>query len=165
MKIKYDSRLYREIASLELNELVQVKNRKGRLSTIYIRSIHDLSWNELQLLMPEGEDSFSKKVLLYRKFCSLGSLSESGKLSFVELSEINEYVAIYKQNSFSKHYEVNHYISDNFLWNRFSTIRSLNNHGESKGIPGIQPKYFSIICEMLDISGESGAALDSYSRY
>ncbi|MBS3912288.1 MAG: hypothetical protein KGZ70_10795 [Hydrogenophaga sp.] len=169
MKIDYSPSLFREIANLALDEIVQVENRKGIKTTIHVRDITKLSWHELQLLMPEGSDSFTKKALLYRRYLK----AEEGdtdpmrgqKLNIAETEEINEYLKIYRDNSFSKHFEVNRYITSNDLWQKFPTIRSLNDHGENKDIPGIEPKYFSAICQLLEISGEDGAPLQSYRKY
>lgn len=169
MKIDYNPDLYKQIASLSLNEIAQVKNRNGVKSTIHIVNITKLSWQHLQLLMPDGEDRFTKMVLLFNRYLCQGGPGECQSqqkwLTNSETEEINAYIKIYRENSFSKHFEVNRFISDNDLWCKFPTIRSLNNHGEHKDIPGIEPKYFEVICQLLDISGEGGLSLDAYRKY
>ena len=169
MKIEYSATLFREIANLALNEFVQVENRKGTKLTVHVRDITKLSWRELQLLMPDGSDSFTKKVLLYRRYLKADGENadpmRGQKLDLAETEEINEYVKIYRENSFSKHFEVNQHITINGLWHNFPKIRSLNDHGVSKDIPGVEPKYFSVICHLLGISGEDGAPLQSYRKY
>lgn len=169
MKIEYDADLYKKIASLNFNKIIQVRNRKGIERTIHIQNITRLSWHELQLLITEGKDTFSKMVLLFHKYISLDSSEEfqlRGKnLTSKESEEIIEYIKIYRKNSFSRHFEVNEYITENDLWDNFSTIRSLNNHGDYKEIKGIQPKYFEMICQILNISGEGGLPLDAYKKY
>ena len=130
MKIEYDTNLYKKIARLSLNEIVQVRNRKGIKSAIRIQNICQLSWHELQLLITDGEDKFTKMALLYEKYVSSSGSEEllvrGDKLTRSESEEINEYIKIYQEYSFSKHFEVNQYISVNNLWDRFPTIRSLN---------------------------------------
>lgn len=169
MKIEYDVHLYKKIASLNLNEIIQVRNGKGIEFTIHIQNITKLSWRELQLLVPEGVDSFTKRVLLFCKYISRDNSEEfqfRGKnLTSIESKEINEYIKIYLKNSFSKHYEVNEYISENNLWDNFTTIRSLNKHADYEKIKGIEPEYFKIICQILNISGEGGSPLESYKKY
>jgi hypothetical protein len=169
VKTDYDKNLYIEIANFRMDEIVQVSNRKGKRLTIHIQNITRLTWRELQLLMPAGEDRFSKMVLLYNKYANHGGQGESdvleGKLSSEERNEINEYLKIFRDNSFSKHFEVNQHISDNNLWERFPTIRSLNDHGSYKEIPGIQPKYFEIVCQLLSVGGEGGLPLDAFRKY
>lgn len=169
MKIEYDVNLYRTMANYSVNEIIQVTNRKGIKSSIHINNITKLSWNELQLLVPNGSNKFTKMVLLFQKYSRAKKLSNSkinGKsLSSTETYEINEYIKIYKNNSFTKHYEVNEFITANNLWNIFVTIRSLNDHDKFKEIEGIQPKYFEIICNILSISGEKGLPLDAYKTY
>ncbi len=169
MKIDYDVNLYKKIARLSLNEIVQVRNRKGIKSTIRIQNITQLSWRELQLLIPDGIDRFTKMVLLYQKYVTSDGTEKliirGDTFTYSESKEINEYIKIYNENSFSKHFEVNDYISINNLWGKFPTIRSLNDHGKYKEIEGIQPKYFEAICQLLEISGEDGLPLDSYKKY
>lgn len=169
MKTEYNVDLYKEIANLEINEIVQVTNRKGIKSAIHIKNITKLSWRELQLLMPHGKDRFSKMVLLYNKYHSLalqGDYPMQGNiLTTIETKEIDDYIKLYRENSFSKHFEVNEYILDNNLWGEFPTIRSLNDHGNYKEIHGIQPKYFEVVCRLLGISGEGGLPLDAYKKY
>lgn len=169
MKIEYDPGLYSEIANYSVNEIVQVENRKGKRNTIHIKNITKLSWRELQLLILDGSDRFSKMVLLYRKYTNgetLESIKQKGvALTSEETAEINYYVEIFRNHGFSKHTEANNYITDNDLWGEFKTIRSLNDHGKYREIEGIQPKYFEVICGILKISGEGGLTLDSYKRY
>ena len=169
MKIEYDVTLYKRIANFSVNEVVQVKNRKGKRSTIHITNITQLSWQDLQLLVSNGADRFTKMVLVYQEYLSEKELSNSvlkGKpLTSDESTEINEYIKIYRSNGFTKHHEVNEFITDNKIWDNFSTVRSLNDHGQYKSIEGIQPKYFEIICNILKISGEKGMPLDGYTTY
>lgn len=169
LKIEYDPSLYKEIANFPINEIVQVENRKGRRSTIHITNIVELSWHELQLLVAEGSNRFSKMALLYKQYAH-GETAERKKLKGVVLSseataEVNKYVEIFRVQCFTKHTEVNDYISDHSLWDEFKTIRSLNDHGEYTGIEGIQPKYFEVVCQVLKITGEGGISLDSYKIY
>lgn len=169
MKIDYDISLYREIANFSVNKVVQVSNRKGRISTIHITNITQLSWQSLQLLVSSGSDRFSKMVFLYREYSQLGQISESvirGKpLSSNESKEINEYIKIFREHGCTKHHEVNEIITKYRLWDNFKTIRSLNDHGEFKEIEGIQPQYFEIVCNILKISGDKGSPLDDYKKY
>ena len=169
MKIEYDANLYRKIATFDINEVVQVTNRKGKRSTIHITKITDLSWHELQLLVSSGSNKFAKMVLLYQEYSSNNEISKTvirGKpLTSDESIEINEYIKIYRENGFTKHHEVNEFIAVNNIWDKFTTIRSLNDHGKYKDIEGIQPKYFEIICNILRISGEKGLPLDAYTTY
>ncbi|MGM0913866.1 MAG: hypothetical protein ACQEXC_08390 [Pseudomonadota bacterium] len=169
MKIDYDVGLYKEIAQFPIDEIVQVYNRKGRKNTIHITCITRLTWQELQLLMPEGTDRFSKMVLLYQKYANStvsSSIQVNGvSLSKTESDEIDKYIGIFREQGFTKHTDVNNYITGNSLWNEFKTIRSLNDHGKYHDIEGIEPKYFEIICSVLKISGEGGSPLDSYKKY
>ena len=173
MQIDYDVNLYRKIAQLHLDEIVTTKNRKGRVTTIHLTNITRLSWQELQLLISNGTDRFSKMVLLYEQYSNTKNPSKTnstaqfkGKsLVSSETKEINAYIDIFKSNGFVEHHEVNQFISDNNKWDDFPTIRSLNNHGESKNIKGILPKYFQIICNLLKISNFNGHPLDKSTHY
>ncbi|HFG2180048.1 MULTISPECIES: hypothetical protein [Vibrio] len=169
MKIEYDVELYKKIANFKVNEVVQVCNRKGHRSTIHITNITKLSWQELQLLVASGSDRFSKMVYLYREYASKKEVSESvirGKpISKSENEEINEYIRMFRDYNCTKHYEVNEIITERGDWDKFPTIRSLNDHGKHKEIPGIEPQYFEIVCNILKISGEGGLSLDGYKKY
>ena len=168
MKIEYDAALYKKIANLHINEIVQVRNRKGWIFTIHIKNLTRLSWQELQLLSSAGEDRFSKMVALYEHYSNPSAennVALRSQLNFKEIEEIQRYINIYQAESFCAHFEVNKYITSHNLWNQFPTIRSLNDHGELKNIHGIQPKYFEIICHLLKISGENGRPLDAYRAY
>ncbi len=169
MKIEYDKSLYREIANFPINEIVKVENRKRKRSIIHIINITKLSWQELQLLVADGPDRFSKMVLLYRRYANNSAFESIPQkdvpLTSEEVAEINHYIKIFQNQRFSEHTEVNNYITDNDLWGEFQTIRSLNDHGKYKDIEGIQPKYFEVVCGILKISGQGGCPLDSYTRY
>ena len=166
MKIEYNANLYKQIASLRLNEIVRVRNRKGRIFTIRIQNLTRLSWQELQLLSSAGEDKFSKMVALYERYSSPRYIdSAENLLNHEEREEIQRYIEIYKTEGCNAHFQVNEYITKNNLWHNFKKIRSLNDHGEFKSIPGIQPKYFEIVCNLLKISGENGRPLDAYFTY
>ena len=169
MKIEYDVNLYKKIANFSVNKIVQVTNRKGIKNTIHINRITNLSWQELQLLVSNGADRFSKMVLLYREYSSQKELSESvikGKpLSSKETKEIGEYIKIFRDYDCTKHHDVNEIITKKNIWDNFKTIRSLNDHGQYKDIEGIQPEYFEIVCSILKISGERGLPLDKYAKY
>lgn len=169
MKIDYDVSLYREIANFSVNKVVQVSNRKGIKSTIHITNITQLSWQNLQLLVSSGSDRFSKMVFLYREYSQQGQISESvirgNPLSSNESKEINEYIKIFRKHGCTRHHEVNEIITKNRLWDNFKTIRSLNDHGKSKEIEGIQPQYFEVVCNILKISGDKGSPLDGYKKY
>ncbi|WP_017221374.1 cold-shock protein [Moritella dasanensis] len=82
-----------------------------------------------------------------------------------QIKEIKQYVRIYKTERYSKHHEVNTYITKNQVWGQFSNIRSMNDHGNSKTVPGILPKFYSIVCEILSISGDNGAPLLKSEAY
>lgn len=87
------------------------------------------------------------------------------QLSEDEENEINSYIYIYKKYNFVEHYEVNNFISRQNAWDKFPNIRSLNDHGVHKGIPGILPKFYAIICERLKIEGAGGAPIDEAHHY
>ncbi|AUL95802.1 hypothetical protein FORC54_1657 [Vibrio vulnificus] len=72
---------------------------------------------------------------------------------------------MFRDYNCTKHYEVNEIITERGDWDKFPTIRSLNDHGKHKEIPGIEPQYFEIVCNILNISGEGGLSLDGYKKY
>lgn len=86
-------------------------------------------------------------------------------LSPAESEEVERYMEIYKRNGFEEHYEVNRYITETHSWDEYPNIRSLNDHGEHMGIPGILPRFYAIICEELEIAGAGGVPLDKATHY
>lgn len=87
------------------------------------------------------------------------------RLSIEEAKEVGQYIKIFKENDFKLHYEVNGFITKNGAWDSFPCIRSLNDYGKNTGIPGIQEKFFEIICEQLEIGGAGGHPLDKATPY
>ena len=169
MKIEYDESLYKEMANFSINKVVEVTNRKGQTRAIHITSIAALDWRDLQSLVPEGLNAFTKRILLYRDCSVSGDLSQSkikgNPLPQDAANEIKLYVKIFRDHRCTKHYEVNQIITEKHEWDSFKVIRSLNDHGKYTKIQGIQPKYFEIICSILEISGESGLPLDHFHKY
>lgn len=169
MKIEYDVDLYRKMATFDVNKMVQVQNRKGHRSTIHITQITKLSWHELQLLVSSGADKFTKMYLLYQELATERKISSSVINGYTrtvnEEYEISKYIEIFRKFNCREHYEANEIITQQDRWDEFKTIRSLNDHGKHKEIPGIQPKYFEIICNILKITGSNGHSLDNYEVY
>ena len=93
------------------------------------------------------------------------NLCRKYKINIYEAIEVYNYIRIFKENFFKDLTEVNNSITENSEWEYYPSIRSYNTHGHYSGIPGIQPKYFSIVCEELNIEGGNGRPLDSYKPY
>ena len=167
--MEYDNNLHEKIASLRINRIVFVSNRKGWETPVIIRNITKLESKELQLLSPGKGTDFEKMVALYQYYKDYGTENnqklKNGALTESESDEVIRYVDIFKSNNFTEHFQVNKYITDNGLWNNFIKIRSLNDHWLSKDVPGIQPKYFKIICRLLNIQGGNGSPLVGYKTY
>ena len=108
-----------------------------------------------------GTESISKFI---SKKEELHFKSEYG-LSDIAWQQVKEYVSIYRDNSFTKHHEVNNYITNNGLWGRFTEMRSMNDHGNDKVVKGITRMYFRLICELLKITGEDGDPLINAEKY
>ena len=92
-------------------------------------------------------------------------LSKKYNIIFFEAIEVSYYIRIFEDNFFEDHYEVNKYITKKGDWEYFTHIRSYNNHGIYKNIPGIRPKFFRIICQELSIKNFKGSPLDKYTPY
>jgi hypothetical protein len=93
------------------------------------------------------------------------SLKFEYKLTDKAWQQVREYVSIYRNNSLTKHYEVNNHITNNGLWGNFSEIRSMNEHGSEKVLKGITEMYFKLICELLEITGGNGSPLIKAEKY
>jgi hypothetical protein len=95
----------------------------------------------------------------------MAKLLYQSDLSLEDKYEINEYIKIFLDCNFTKHHEVNQYITRTEQWNKFPSIRSLNDHGKKTEIPGILPNIFAIICKELKIKGDGGTPLDKAKHY
>ena len=93
------------------------------------------------------------------------SLCRKYDIDICEAMEIFNYIRDFEENFFQNLNEVNNYITENDEWEYYPTIRSLNTHGNYSDIPGIQPKYFSIVCKELNINGGKGKPLDRFEPY
>lgn len=80
-------------------------------------------------------------------------------------SQIKEYVFIFKKNSLRKHHEVNSHITEHGLWDNFTEIRSMNDHGNDKIVHGITRMHFKVICQILEITGGNGDPLIKSEKY
>lgn len=92
------------------------------------------------------------------------------KASFTELTEdeieqLLSYLWIFISENFEEHWQVNNYITEHDIWDEFTAIRSLNDHGHRQKIKGITPKHFAIACKVLDIDADDGAPLRDYLKY
>lgn len=172
-----------EINDIEKRKAVALKNLdkvkdNPIISASFIKFIKNLE--EEKRLVSENniseirqENSIKNEELTFNKKIELGREKKELKrannfnLPFIldEEKEINEYVNIFLKNGFSEHYEVNNYISQNNLWSKFKKIRSLNDHGVYKGIKGIQPKYYAIVCKRLSLTSGGGRPLDDVHIY
>ncbi|WP_449102720.1 hypothetical protein [Pseudomonas extremaustralis] len=79
--------------------------------------------------------------------------------------QVIKYVSIFRASSFNKHHQVNEHITKNGLWDDFREIRSMNNHGANKTVHGITPKYFKLVCNILEITGGGGDPLIKSEKY
>jgi len=93
------------------------------------------------------------------------SLCRKHNINICEAIEIYNYMKDFEENGFQNLNELNNYITENDEWEYYPTIRSLNTHGDYKNIPGIQPKFYSIVCKELKVGRGKGRPLTSCKRY
>ena len=118
-----------------------------------------------QLLKSEKYSRF-KLTAVYIVGYYLKIINASYKeLTVEQVCQILIYIRIYKTESFTEHWQVNKYISKHNLWNYFSELRSLNDHGHTNKIKGITPLYFALICRVLEINADDGEPLLDYEKY
>jgi cold shock CspA family protein len=117
-------------------------------------NVHDLKKDSGNTSRPIPNPSLRELVVL-----SSPGLSED------EIIQLTSYVKLFKEHNCSEHWEVNKIISAKKMWGSFEKIRSLNNHGRIVPVKGILPKYFAIVCEVLEVGGDGGAKLISATKY
>ncbi len=149
-KFKNNNKVFNSFIKLSNNIQEEIKN--FRANKIEIEKNTKSIQNEF--LLDLLQNNIHTKKYKYSKYNSID-----------EDKELDEYIEIYTKYSFKEHYEVNHYITKNELWNKFPNIRSLNDHASHKGIPGILPKFYAQVCERLEIEGAGGSPLDKAIHY
>jgi hypothetical protein len=82
-----------------------------------------------------------------------------------DVKEIIQWISIYRDQCYIEHKDVNNYITRNNRWDDFPNMRSLNDHGSHKNVPGITPDFYRLCCNLLSIEGLGGASLDFYKKY
>ena len=91
--------------------------------------------------------------------------SQRKQLTSEQRTEIDKWIEIYKRHQFETQVQVNQYITVNKLWDYFPKIRSLNDHGIHKNVPGVLPEVYAAISKELELSGTRGAPLDKATPY
>lgn len=86
-------------------------------------------------------------------------------LSHEEIAEVETYVQLFQSEGFASHWQVNDWISAHGQWDSFTHIRSINDHVVAKGLCGIQPKFYRIVCVMLGLAVEDGSPLLEAKKY
>ena len=150
------------MATTPVNEIF-IKNKCPKDYIVHFQKITDLDWPDLQQFISNGINRFDKLCILYDAL-----LNDSASWNFFKgerlprevVDEIIHYMSIYHTQKFSKHYEINNWITQNDLWERFRNIRSLNHHVGVVIVKGIRETYFKITCRLLAISDEGGSRLE-----
>lgn len=109
-----------------------------------------------------GHDSSVKSRLALFDYTDIAN---KYSLSNNEIEQIKSYMNIYNIQGFKSQKEANKYITKKNRWGEFPDIRSLNDHGAYKNVPGILPKFYRITCEILDITKGNGAPLIKATKY
>ncbi|MBE8232090.1 MAG: hypothetical protein HAW67_00030 [Endozoicomonadaceae bacterium] len=93
------------------------------------------------------------------------SIQNEYDLTESEVFQIKKYMDIFTDNKFIEQKQTNNFITEKKCWNEFSDIRSMNDHGEHKNIPGILPKFYKITCEILKLTKGNGTQLTKATKY
>lgn len=109
-----------------------------------------------------GHDSSVKSRLALFDYTDIAN---KYSLSNNEIEQIKSYMNIYNIQGFKSQKEANKYITNKNRWGEFPDIRSLNDHGAYKNVPGILPKFYRITCEILDITKGNGEPLIKATKY
>lgn len=109
-----------------------------------------------------GGDNYIKSPLSQFDYTDIAKKYE---LSNNEVEQIKIYMNIYNENNFKNQKDANKFITNENRWDEFPDIRSLNDHGTYKNVPGILPKFYRITCEILDITKGNGAQLIKATKY
>ena len=103
---------------------------------------------------PEWARGYSGTALFYKIWEIV--CERYPELSYQEKDQLTHYVFIFLHYEYTKHWEVNNHISKTNQWDKFNALRSLNDHGYQKLIIGITPRFFAIVCRLLEIENFEG---------
>jgi hypothetical protein len=80
-------------------------------------------------------------------------------------SEVISYVALMKKLGIQDQGKCNEYITRALLWDEFSNIRAMNDHGYGREIEGITRKAYRLVCELMNLDSGFGAPLLHSRQY
>jgi len=115
-------------------------------------------------------DNLSKKYFINDEFINEFMIKISLFYSDIEqknkeIAELLTYIWIFKKFNLKKHWQINNYITNIDAWGDFAELRSLNDHGYQNKIKGITPKFFAIVCNVLNITDDDGSPLKEFEKY
>lgn len=158
---KYNSfKKYAKSLDSQINALSDIDEES--IDEIESSSIENENISQLN---PTNKETIRKMKQLLRDENHIDHLQNTHNISYPEVKELKEYMKIFKEHNLKKHYEVNNFISNNDLWDKFKNIRALNDHGVHKDVPGILPKFFYIVCKELNINCDGGGTSLDKSRH
>jgi len=139
------------------NEFIQLEDKlKSEIEAEKNKPKEDLSKNNSLYSIPEVPATHSaRRSLGYRR----------DDYSIEEVRELLKYCLIFKINRLTAHWNVNELITSKGLWDEFPIMRSMNTHSNGYRTQGIREKYFSIVCDALDIDGDGGSKLEKAEHY
>jgi len=165
---KQKSEHAKEIAS-SARLRTELDNAKSKNKKLH-EQLLELKSAVLTSISKKAHSSLKKELIAEVYKAITGSYDERATLELYELTpkeivQVIRYIAIFKRNNFNEHWQVNEFISNRNAWDQFDELRSNNRHANDFVAKGIYPKYFAIVCEILDIGGDGGSHLVDSHRY
>ena len=155
------------------SDLAQTKLQlsKSEAKVIQLQAeVSRYSFIKLNKMAEDEHNKFRKEISaeIYRVIVGsydAGATTHLWDLSPKEIIQLVHYVSIFKRNNFQEHWQVNELITNKNAWDQFDALRSNNRHSNDFVAKGIYPKYFALVCEILNIGGDGGSPLVHASRY
>ena len=141
------------------SKIIELQNEVRRLSTSVKPSLN-----------LEKNNQFRKDITseLYKTIIgsyNTGATIHLWELTPKEIIQLIYYIAIFNKHNYKEHWQVNELITNQNAWDQFDALRSNNRHSNDFVAKGIYPKYFALVCEILNISGDGGSPLVKANRY
>ncbi|MCW8093215.1 hypothetical protein [Alteromonas sp. ASW11-130] len=80
-------------------------------------------------------------------------------------SEIISYVALMKRLGIRDQGKCNEYITRADLWDEYSNIRAMNDHGYGRELEGITRSAYALVCKLINLQNGFGAPLLHSRKY
>ncbi|MBY0446784.1 MAG: hypothetical protein K2Q15_16435 [Burkholderiales bacterium] len=147
--------------------MAEVKANGHNGVSVVLQAKDFFAFDVLKMLFTEdGADQINFSVVGGPSFVGMRAHpSRQFPLSRPVLVEVLKWVNVFNDGRCTYQKDANEIITRENRWNEFPNLRSLNDHGMHKRVPGIESNYYSLFCYLLGCGGAGGAPLEASHKY